>query len=223
MFTHVRRQYLYSFTAALAIAMAVSAALPGRPAAESGTSQDYKALAQILRAGGLNILVRHGATNSNETDAIPFDFADISTQRNLNEKGKVQARAFGDALRKAGIPIGKVYTSQFNRAYETATLAGFTGVEKTADLSSGGPTGPTATPEESNRRANALRALISQEPAKGMNTILVTHHPNIVDALGKDWSDVTEGEASIFKPERGKYALVARIRAQEWPLIAAAK
>jgi phosphohistidine phosphatase SixA len=49
-----------------------------------------------------------------------FDLADVSKQRNLNDKGKRLAKAFGEALRGAGVPIGKVYTNQFNRAYETA-------------------------------------------------------------------------------------------------------
>jgi hypothetical protein len=70
-----------------------SAVLPGKATAE--TSTDYKALAQSLRAGGLNILVRHGATNSNQADTDPFHFADISKQRNLSEKGKKLAHAFG--------------------------------------------------------------------------------------------------------------------------------
>jgi hypothetical protein len=38
-------------------------------------------------------------------------------------------------------------------------------------------------------------------PPPGTNTILITHNPNIIDALGKDWLDVKEGEASIFRPE----------------------
>ena len=48
------------------------------------------------------------------------------------------------------------------------------------------------------------------------------HQPNIVAALGKDWFDVKEGEASIFMPENGKYRLVARVQMEEWPKIAAA-
>ena len=42
------------------------------------------------------------------------------------------------------------------------------------------------------------------------------------DALGKDWFDVKEGEASIFRPENGSSKLVARIQMEEWPQIAAA-
>ena len=100
----------------LAAAIAFSPAiLPGRALAQSGITTDFKALAQTLRAGGLNILVRHGATNSNQADTDPFHLADISKQRNLSEKGKELARAFGAAIRSAGVPIGEVYTSEFNR------------------------------------------------------------------------------------------------------------
>jgi broad specificity phosphatase PhoE len=100
--------------------------------------RDPKQLVQLLRAGGYNIVVRHGATFSNQADTDPFNFGDVSKQRNLNEKGKELARAFGDAVRRAGLPIGEVYTSKFNRAYETAVLAGFEDIEQTTDLTEGG-------------------------------------------------------------------------------------
>ena len=63
--------------------------------------------------------------------------------------------------------------------------------------------------------------MLAKAPAKGKNVILITHKPNIVDALGKDWFDVREGEASIFKPEGGKYRLIARVQMDDWPKIAA--
>jgi hypothetical protein len=40
-------------------------------------------------------------------------------------------------------------------------------------------------------------------PKVGTHTVLITHKPNIIDALGKDWFAVKEGEASIFRPFRG--------------------
>ena len=58
-------------------------------------------------------------------------------------------------------------------------------------------------------------------PEKGKNNFLITHKPNIVDALGKDWFDVKEGEASIFKPEGGKYQLLARVQMEDWPKLVA--
>jgi hypothetical protein len=50
-----------------------------------------------------------------------------------------------------------------------------------------------------------------------------SHKPNIIDALGNDWFDVKEGEASIFKPEDGKYRLVARVQMEDWPKFVAVK
>jgi broad specificity phosphatase PhoE len=181
-------------------------------------------LVTALRAGGFVILLRHGATVSDQTDRVPFDFDDPTAQRNLNDKGKALARSFGDALREIGVPVGKVFTSKFNRAYETATLAGFKPIERTDDLTlTYGPNGLVMSPDENNRRVEALRKLLTIAPTPGTNTILITHQPNIVDALGKDWSDVREGEALVFRPEKGTFTLVARIPIEEWPQLVSGK
>lgn len=174
---------------------------------------------QALRAGGLVIVVRHGATFADQADTDPLNFENIAAQRNLNDKGKTLAKAFGDALRQAGIPVGEVYTSKYNRAYETAVIAGLKNIEKTADLTEGGL---VVSPNENNRRIEAFHRMLGTAPKPGTNTILITHKPNIVDALGKDWFDVKEGEASLFRPENGSYKLLARVQMNEWPRIAAA-
>jgi len=204
--------------ATLATAASASAQTPQSPQSTASMSGG-KALAEALGAGGHVILVRHGATFSNQADTDPFNLADVAKQRNLNDKGKQLAKTFGEAIRAAGVPVGEVYTSQFNRAYETAVLAGFKDIETTVDLSEGGL---VVTPDENNRRAKALRDMLAKVPEKGKNDILITHKPNIIDALGKDWFDVKEGEASIFKPEGGKYRLVARVQMEDWPEIAVA-
>ena len=184
---------------------------------QEGMIRDTRQLVQSLRAGGYNIVVRHGATFSNQADTDPYNFDDIARQRNLNDKGKELATAFGNAIRRVGVPVGEVYTSKFNRAYETAVRAGFEGIEQTVDLTEGGL---VVTPDENNRRAVAFRRMLANVPGKGKNNFLITHKPNIIDALGKDWFDVKEGEASIFKPEGGKYRLVARVQMEDWPKLA---
>jgi broad specificity phosphatase PhoE len=168
----------------------------------------------------LVIVVRHGATVPDQADTDPFHLDNIGAQRNLNDKGKALAKAFGDALQQIGVPVGKVYTSQFHRAYETAVLAGFTDIEKTADLTEGGL---IVSPNENRRRAEAFRTMLGVAPKSGTNTVLITHEPNILYALGKDWFGVKEGEASIFRPENGSYKLIARVQMDEWPRLAAAK
>jgi phosphohistidine phosphatase SixA len=180
---------------------------------------DDMALAAALRGGGLVILLRHGATVADQKDTDPPNFDDISAQRNLSEAGKASARSFGEALRQAGVSVGKVYTSKFNRAYETAALAGLADIEKTADLTAGDS---AVTPAENARRADALRKLLATAPALGTNIVLVTHKPNILDALGEDWVDVKEGEASIFRPVKGQFILVARLQMTDWARIGTA-
>src|SRR6201985_1289082 len=202
-----------SITALVASVGLFAAFVMAAPAARA----DDKDIAQALRAGGLVLVVRHGATFPDQADAAPINFDDVSTQRNLNDKGKALAKSFGDALRQAGVPVGKVYTSKFNRAYETAVIAGFKDIEKTTDLTEGGL---IVSPNENNRRSEAFRKMIAMVPADHTNTIMVTHQPNIVAALGKDWFDVKEGETSIFRPDGGGYKLVARVQMDEWPRIA---
>ncbi|HSS28876.1 MAG TPA: hypothetical protein VLL50_13080 [Usitatibacter sp.] len=84
----------------------------------------------------------------------------------------------------------------------------------TADISEGGL---VVTTIENERRAEAMRKFAATPPAAGTNTLLVTHKPNILDAFGKDWFDVREGEASVFRPDgNGKYVLVQRVQADRW-------
>jgi len=202
---------------ALAISFGLSAMLGF--AAAGPVAADNMDIAQALHAGGLVVVVRHGATFPDRADTDPLNFDNVAAQRNLNDKGKALAKAFGDSLRQVGIPVGKVYTSKYNRAYETAVIAGFKDIEKTVDLTEGGL---VVSPNENNRRVEAFRKMLGTAPKLGTNTILITHKPNIVDALGKDWFDVKEGEASIFRPENGGYKLLARVQMDEWSRIAMA-
>jgi hypothetical protein len=196
---------------ATALATGLSAMLAIAVSTGSSAVASDQEIAQASRAGGLVIVLRRGATFPDQADTDPPNFDNIAAQRNLNDKG--------NALRQVGVPVGKVYTSKYNRGYEIAVLAGFKNIEKTADLTEGGL---VVLPNENNRRAEAFRVLLATLPQAGTDTVLVTHYPNIIAALGKDWFDVKEGEASIFRLENGSHKLLARIQMDEWPRIAAA-
>jgi broad specificity phosphatase PhoE len=181
---------------------------------------DAGAVAAQLKSGGYVILLRHGGTNRDQADTDPLHPENIAKQRLLSDKGRDQAKQVGEAFRKLGIPLGTVYTSAFNRAVETGKLIGGGEVTSTLDITEGGL---VVTPIENDRRMEALRKMIATAPPPGKNTLIVSHKPNIVDALGKDWFDVKEGEASIFRIDAsGKPQLVARIQANDW-IQAAAK
>lgn len=55
-------------------------------------------------------------------DPANFDIEDCSTQRNLDDRGRAQARAIGRMLRDEGILFDQVLTSQWCRCRETAEL-----------------------------------------------------------------------------------------------------
>jgi broad specificity phosphatase PhoE len=184
------------------------------PAGSLAQTVDVKALAETLKSGGYVIVFRHGATNRDQADTDPLNFDNVSRQRLLSDAGRQAAAQVGLAFKTLQIPIGKIYTSRFNRAVETGRLIGAGDVSTTPDLTEGGL---VVTPIENDRRAQALREMVAVPPEKGKNTLLVTHKPNILDAFGKDWFDVKEGEASIFRPTGdGKATLVARVQAADW-------
>jgi broad specificity phosphatase PhoE len=171
-------------------------------------------LLKMLLTGGYVTVFRHGATNPDQADTDPLHIENIAKQRQLNDKGRADAKAVGEALKAAGVPIGKSYSSQFYRAVETARMIGGKEPRATPDVTEGGL---VVSPNENNRRARAWWAIVAALPDPHTNTLVVTHKPNILDVFGKDWFEVKEGEASIFKPDgSGTYSLVARVPIDQW-------
>jgi broad specificity phosphatase PhoE len=162
-----------------------------------------------LQAGGLTLVVRHAKSDANISGRERL--RSCALQRNLTEAGRRQARAIGRGIRALRIPIGDVRASPLCRARETARLA-FGRVRADRDLVSPGVIGTEA---DDQRRGKALRALAERPPAKGKNTVLVTHTGNIKAAFGEQTAQ--EGEMLIYGP--GAH-LVGRVRAEEWAALA---
>jgi phosphohistidine phosphatase SixA len=203
-----------SLRIALAAGLFAALALVSGPACSQPAPSD---LVAALRAGGCVIVFRHGATFTDQADTDPLHPENVAQQRQLNDKGRAEAKAIGEALRKLQIPVGQVVTSVFNRAVETGKLIGSGDVVATLDVTEGGL---VVSPNENNRRAQALRKLAATVPPAGTNVVIVTHKPNILDAFGKDWFEVREGEASVFKPDGSGYKLIARLQADQWTKLA---
>lgn len=198
--------------------LALLVALLAAPSAGAQVDPGMMEAVKALRGGGHVIVLRHGATHADQADTDPLNPANIAQQRQLNDQGRALGRSIGEAMRKLNIPVGSVQTSLFNRAVETGTLLGFGAVTSTADITEGGL---VVTPNENNRRMLAMRKLAATAPPAGTNVVLVSHKPNIMDAFGKDWFDVREGEASVFRPDgNGGTKLVVRVQAGDWAKLA---
>jgi phosphohistidine phosphatase SixA len=181
---------------------------------------DLDGLIASLKSGGYVIVFRHGATDDSQKDVYPFKFDDMSAQRQLSDKGRALARELGAALAKLGVPIGEIYTSQLNRAVETGRLIGGKDVSPVEALTDSGAGSSSAMANPDGKNANigrAVRDLVSAPPKAGVNNLAVTHKTNVADAFGREFADIREGEALVYKASTsGQPVLVARVQPGEW-------
>lgn len=189
-------------------------AQPGEP--DPAHARSGAALGQALREGGLVIYFRHADTGPAYQEQ-GVDLARCETQRNLNEKGRNEAREIGAQFRRLSIPVGTVRSSEFCRCRETAELA-FSRAVVDPVL-----TGVSRSPEAADKRAAAtagLKRLLASAPKRGSNDLLVSHGYNLWDAEGFHLG--TQGEAAVYRPDgKGGYVLVARLLPGEWAALPA--
>ena len=81
-----------------------------------------KNIIENLKVGGKLIFIRH-AYAPGGGDPENFNIYDCSTQRNLSESGRIQSRKIGNFFRENKIKIENVYSSEWCRCKETASLA----------------------------------------------------------------------------------------------------
>lgn len=79
---------------------------------------------EAMREGGVVLMIRH-ALAPGIGDPEDFTLGDCTTQRNLNDEGRAQAKVLGEWLRKHGITKVRLYSSQWCRCMETARLMNF--------------------------------------------------------------------------------------------------
>lgn len=128
-----------------------------------------------LRAGGMVILMRHATTEQGLGDPPGYRMGDCSTQRNLSEAGRAEARRVGERLRAERVPIARVYSSPWCRCHETAMLA-FGQAEDWDPLASffDAPDREAEATEHVRKRI----AGYGNRPPAG-NVVMVTHNVNI--------------------------------------------
>lgn len=127
---------------------------------------------------GTVALMRH-AYAPGTGDPKGFRLDDCATQRNLNDEGRAQARATGDAIRRRGIRVAQVVSSPWCRCKETAELLGFGPVATKPWLMS-----LYAAPDQEGPRTRELKAFLAALP-RDKKTFIVTHQFNIRALVGR--------------------------------------
>ncbi|MBI9000287.1 histidine phosphatase family protein [Corynebacterium sp. CCM 9185] len=170
-----------------------------------------------LKKGGYVIFIRHGHTAKDYADqADPnMKLDDCSTQRQLDDLGKKQAKEIGEAFKKLEIPVGDVITSEYCRAYNTADLA-FGRYEKTAKLNF--EPAEEYTDAQIETMKNNITPFLETMPEDGKNNVIVGHD-DVFDAATGIYPE-PQGTAYIVKPEGDSFEVITRITAEEWPKLA---
>jgi phosphohistidine phosphatase SixA len=144
----------------------------------TGPARADEALWAALAEGGHVALMRH-ALAPGTGDPESFRLDDCSTQRNLDQTGREQARRTGKTFRERGVSVGRVLSSQWCRCLETAELLALGEVEPFPPLNSF--FGDRARAPD---QTEAVRALLADADAGGPSLVLVTHQVNITALTG---------------------------------------
>ncbi len=139
----------------------------------SGDSADPSEVIDRLTSGGHILMIRH-AKAPGSGDPSTFKIGDCATQRNLDASGRDQARKIGDWLRSKGVGSARVFSSQWCRCLETATLIGLGPVQELPALNSF-----YERVQDREPNVKALNDFIMQQPVDGELVILVTHFVTI--------------------------------------------
>jgi len=149
--------------------------------AQSKLAVAQSELANKLQDGTHVLLMRH-ADAPGYGDPKNYQISQCSTQRNLGDLGRKQAKAIGDWLSKQGIQQAKVYSSPWCRCVDTATLLNKGEVKKELALGSF-----FDDMSQAKKQTEELTKFIAVERKQSPNIpiIMVTHHVNIQSYVGE--------------------------------------
>ncbi len=148
-----------------------------------GSANDWDA----LRQPGAIAIMRH-ALAPGTGDPPQFEIDNCETQRNLDQRGRDQAVAIGDALRAEGIVFDAVLTSQWCRTRDTAALLGMGDPRDTPSLNS--------FFRKYDREESQTKDTLEVLRASAGRLMLVTHQVNITALTGRG---TQSGEIIVFR------------------------
>ena len=168
-----------------------AAVLLWQSALAGATGRDAEA---ALRSGGVVLAMRH-ALAPGTYDPPEFRLGECSTQRNLNDEGRAQARGIGAWFEARSLKPARVRSSPWCRCVDTATLA-FGSTEPWAALGS-----PRAAGEARNaEHVKMLRqGLVAALAAKRPFEVWVTHNFVLAELAGEN---TASGEGLVLRAKR---------------------
>ena len=175
-------------------------------------------LVKALQMGGYVVVMRHAASPTAPPTAGEAEPDNPTRERQLDATGKATAAAMGVAVATLRIPFGEVWSSPTYRALQTVRLAGLPTPKTAPELGDKGVSMQAAGADQSAW----LKAKAAERPRPGVDTLVVTHYPNLTAAFGQTAMGMTDGEELVFRPSAaGPPESIGRIRIEAWPGLAA--
>jgi phosphohistidine phosphatase SixA len=173
-----------------------------------------KKLLRKLQQGGLVIYMRHATTEKDYADqADPnLDLNDPSTQRMLSEQGIEEATNIGAGFKANDILIGKVYSSQYQRAKDTADLA-FGKYKENSKLNF--LPFEDYTDEQLDIYHDRVAPMLAKKPKNSKKNTVIVGHDDPFEGTTNIYPD-PQGTSYIIDPNGDNYEILAQLKPNDW-------
>ena len=147
---------------------------------------------------GKSIIIMRHALAPGTGDPENFELRQCSTQRNLSDKGRQQARQIGANFKKHGILNAKIYSSQWCRCLDTAVEMDL-GTAQELPLLNSFYENPEAGPEQIKNLKHWLKnqSVIGNDDDTSLQPIVLVTHQVVISALTGVYP--ASGDAVIFR------------------------
>jgi phosphohistidine phosphatase SixA len=156
-------------------------------------------------AQGNIILFRH-ANAPGFGDPPNFQIGECSTQRNLDDVGRLQSKRIGEYLQSNGVKVNRVLTSQWCRCKETAAVA-FANLPSEARLENAAFNSFFRDRQDEPKQTEAAKKLLLGWKGPG-TLVVVTHQVNITALTG---IFPQSGEGIVLQKQGNLLKVVGRI------------
>ena len=174
-----------------------------------------KKLLKQLRKGGHVIYLRHATTETDYADqADPnLDLNDPSTQRMLSDQGIKEAEDIGAGFKANDILVGKVFSSEYQRAKDTAELA--FGKKYKVNKNLNFLPFEDYTDEQLDTYHDRVAPMLSKKPGNLKKNTVIVGHDDPFEGTTNIYP-APQGTAYVIKPHGDSYDIVGKLEPNDW-------
>ena len=173
-----------------------------------------KKLLKKLQRGGFVIYMRHATTETDYADqADPnLNLDDPSTQRMLSAQGIQEATDIGKGFKANDIIVGNIFSSEYQRAKDTADLA-FGKYQENPNLNF--LPFEDYTDEQLDTYHDRIAPMISKKPKGSRKNTVIIGHDDPFEGTTNIYPD-PQGTSYIIKPNDDSYDIIAKLQPSDW-------